>query len=243
MKAELNEIDSRVFGRAVLAIHDLDPAADFAAFERDYVKRFNPVYVACKVPLERVTDTHVLERHGFNLIECQIRSAIKLRKPFDVAAFRQYEFERVTREEDLAEVLEIAATTFVHDRFTIDLALSPEISGNRYKEYVLKSLRSPDERVYRLIDKPSGRVVAFKTHLVRSETEVLFLLGGVHPDFKNLGVGLINGYFEFNELIAKGIKKGVTHISASNYPIFNLEIGNLGYRVLTTFAVMRKLYQ
>lgn len=243
MKVELSEIDSRVFGRSVLAIHDLDPAADFAAFERDYVERFNPVYVACKVPLERVADTHVLERHGFNLIECQIRSAIKLRKPFDVSAFRQYEFERVTREEDLAEVLEIAATTFVHDRFSIDLTLSPEISGNRYKEYVLKSFRSTDEAVYRLIDRTSGRVVAFKTHLYRGGNEVLFLLGGVHAEYKSLGIGLINEYFEFNELIAKGIKKGVTHISAANYPVFNLEIGNLGFRVLTTFAVLRKLYR
>jgi hypothetical protein len=35
---------------------------------------------------------------------------------------------------------------------------------------------------------------------------------------------------------------GVTHISAANYPIFNLELGQLGFRVTTTFAVMRKLY-
>lgn len=242
MKAELLEIDSRVFGRSVLSIQDFDPAADFAAFEREYVAAHNPVYVACKVPLECITDTHILEQHGFNLIECQIKSAIKLRKPYDVATFRQYAFELVTREEDLPEILDIAATTFVHDRFSIDLALSPEISGNRYKEYVRKSFRSPDESVHRLVEIATGRTVAFKTHKRMSESEVLFLLGGVHPDYKKLGLGLINGYFEFNALIAQGVKRGITHISAGNYPVFNLEIGNLGFRVLTTYAVMRKLY-
>ena len=242
MKVDLVEIDSRVFGRNVLAINDLDPQADFATFERDYVGRFNPVYVSCKVPLERVTDTHVLERHGFNLIECQIRSCIKLRKPFDVSAFGQYAFEQVIREEDLPEILEIAATTFVHDRFSMDLALPPEVSGNRYKEYVLKSFHSPDEAVCRLVERASGRTVAFKTHLYHAPDEVRFLLGGVRNDLKNLGLGPLNGYFEFNELIRKGVRKGITHISASNYPVFNLEIGNLGFRVMTVFAAMRKLY-
>jgi hypothetical protein len=45
-----------------------------------------------------------------------------------------------------------------------------------------------------------------------------------------------------NELIRKGIKRGTTHISAANYPVFNLEIGKLGFTVLSSFAVLRKVY-
>jgi len=75
-----------------------------------------------------------------------------------------------------------------------------------------------------------------------SSTEALFLLGGVRADLKNVGVGPVSEYFEFNELIRKGIKTGITHISAANYPIVNLEIGKIGFRVLATFAVLRKLY-
>jgi hypothetical protein len=40
-----------------------------------------------------------------------------------------------------------------------------------------------------------------------------------------------------------GVRRGTTHISAANYPIFNLEIGRLGFRVVRTFAVLRKLYR
>jgi hypothetical protein len=240
MKIERIAIDSQVLGGSVLAIQGFDPAADFAAFERGYIDAYDPVYVSAKVPLERISDVHVLESAGFQLAECQIRSMIKLRKPYDVSAY-PYDFERVVREEDLDPVLDIAETTFVHDRFSVDRAIDPGVSGTRYREYVRHSFLAPDEAVYRLMDRERG-TVAFKTHRYISGTEVLFLLGGVHADYKNLGLGLINEYFEFNELIRKGIKKGVTHISAANYPVFNLEIAQLGFRILTTFAVMRKTY-
>ena len=240
MKIERIEIDSRVLGGNVLAIQDFDPAADFAAFERGYLAEYNPIYVSAKVPLERISDVQAIESTGFQLAECQIRSQVKLRKPYDVTAF-PYDFEQVVREEELGPVLEIAETTFVHDRFSVDRAVRPGVSGARYREYVRKSFLSPDEAVYRLVDR-EGRTVAFKTHRYLGGAEVLLLLGGVHADYKNLGLGLINEYFEFNELIRKGIRKGITHISAANYPIFNLEISQLGFRVLATFAVMRKTY-
>jgi hypothetical protein len=240
MKIERIAIDSQVLGGSVLAIQDFDPAADFAALERGYIADYSPVYVSAKVPLERISEVHALERAGFQLAECQIRSTIKLRKPYDVAAY-PYDFELVVREEDLGPVLDIAETTFLHDRFTMDRAIDPAVSGARYREYVRQAWASPDEAVYRLMDR-EGRTVAFKSHRYVSATEVLFLLGGVHVEYKNLGLGMISEYFEFNELIRKGIRKGITHISAANYPVFNLEIAQLGFRVLTTFAVMRKTY-
>ena len=240
MKIERIAIDSQVLGGNVLAIQDFDPAADFAGFEHAYIAAYDPVYVSAKVPLERISDVHALESAGFQLAECQIRSMVKLRKPYDVSAY-PYDFEQVLREEDLDAVLDIAETTFVHDRFTTDRAIDPAVSGARYREYARQSFVSPDEAVYRLMDR-ERRTVAFKTHRYVGATEVLFLLGGVHADYKNLGLGLINEYFEFNELIRKGIRKGITHISAANYPVFNLEIAQLGFRVLTTFAVMRKTY-
>jgi hypothetical protein len=39
-----------------------------------------------------------------------------------------------------------------------------------------------------------------------------------------------------------GFRRAATHISAINYPVFNLEIGSLGFRVNATFAVLRKVY-
>jgi hypothetical protein len=167
--------------------------------------------------------------------------SIKLRKPYDTAAL-PYDFERVETEENLAAVLEIAGTTFVHDRFRVDPSIDASLPGARYREYVRQSFAAPDEAVYRLVERATGRTVAFKTHRYLGLSEVLLLLGGVHPDYKNLGLGLVNEYFEFNELIRKGIRLVTTHISAANYPVFNLEVGEIGFRVLDTSAVLRKRY-
>src|SRR5690348_3130547 len=76
MKVECFEIDSKVLGGNVLAVSDFDPAIDFSEFERRYVEEFRPIYVSCKIPLERISDIQILENHGFGLIEAQIRASV-----------------------------------------------------------------------------------------------------------------------------------------------------------------------
>lgn len=240
MKASVVPVDSGVFGATVLAIDEFS-AADFARFEADYIAAHRPVYVSCKVPLGQVRDIHALEGHGFHLVECQIRSSIDLRREWDTSAY-PYRFAEVTNRDDLEAVLEIARTTFIHDRFSVDPLLPPEISGKRYCRYVEQSFDAPNESVYRLYDPATNRTVAFKTHRLLDKGEVLFLLGGVHPKFQRLGLGVINSFWEFNTLRQKGYVRGVTHISAGNHHVFNVEIGRLGFKVLATYAVMRKVY-
>jgi hypothetical protein len=64
----------------------------------------------------------------------------------------------------------------------------------------------------------------------------------VDAECKGAGLGAINAFFEYNYFHRIGIKRAVTHISASNYPIFVLEISKLGFRVTAAFAVLRKVY-
>ena len=140
-------------------------------------------------------------------------------------------------------MLEIAGTTFVEDRFSSDPLVGKPGSGERFRRYVLKSFRAEDEAVYRLLDPSNGRALAFNTHRYLSDDEVLFLLGGVHADLKAVGLGAANDYFLFNELMSKGVRRGTTHISAANIPVFNLEIGRLGFRVTAVYAILRKVYR
>jgi hypothetical protein len=234
-------VDSEVLRGNVLAIEEFDPAEDFARFEDAYIAAHRPVYVSCKVPLERIAEVHCLERHGFSLIECQIRSRINLKASPSMPA-HPYNFSRVTTEEDLAAVLAIAGTTFESDRFSVDPLIPRHASGERYRRYVERSYAAPDEAVYRLYDPAGGATVAFKTHRYLPDGEVLLLLGGVHVDYRRLGLGVINTCAELAELRRLGRTGGLTHISAANYQVFNLEVARLGFRVVTTFAVMRKIY-
>jgi ribosomal protein S18 acetylase RimI-like enzyme len=241
MKVERIEVDSAVLGRSVLAISDLAPADDLAAEEVRYLEQFHPAYVYCRVALENLATVHRLERHGFEFIECQIRSTIRFTQDYDVSRY-PYEYQRVETREALDEVLDIASNTVVHDRFTMDPAMPPGISGTRYRRYVEKSFSAPDEAVWRLYDPASKQTLNFRTHRATAPGEALLLLGGVHPEFKNLGLGVIASYFCFNQMRRDGFRRAVTHISAINYPVFNLEIGSLGFRVNATFAVLRKVY-
>ncbi len=234
-------IDSAVLGGNVVAIDEVSRNEDFAAFERRVIETFHPVYASCKLPIDQLDDIHLLEKNGFELIECQIRSAIDLRLPLEMRR-SPYRFERVTTRSELDSVLEIAATTFVHDRFSVDPKIERGISGERYRRYVEQSFASKDEDVYRLFDPASGATVAFKTHRRLPNGEALLLLGGVQPQLQRLGLGVFNTYCELNQLRNLGVRRAITHISAGNYHVFNVEIGKVGFRVLTTYAVLRKVY-
>jgi len=242
MHVEQIEIDSRVLGRNVLAIQELDPGADFSSFERGYIQAFNPAYVYCKTAMDAMDQLHYLELNGFNFMECQIRAAARL-KPFNLERYGAYVYERVTHEAELEEVIAIAGSTFTHDRWRMDPHLDPGLAGERYRQYLYNSFRDPNEFIFRLRERTSGRTLAFQTNRIVSEKDVLFLLIGVHPDLKNHGLGVVNEYFAFNELAAMGFRKAVTHVSAANYAMLNLNFNGLGFKVTSTFAVLRKLYR
>ncbi len=242
MNVTLVPIDSEVLGGNVLAIEGFSAAENFQTFEGRYVDTYHPVYVSCKVPIEQIADVHALERDGFNLIECQIRAAFEIKTPLEPPAY-QYAFERVETEEALLPVLDVAGRTFTRDRFSMDPRIDRRVSGERYRRYVRRSFEAPNEAVFRLYDAASGETVAFKTHRYLGNGEVLLLLGGVDPKFKKLGLGVVNTYYEFNELRRLGFSRGTTHISAANYDVFNVEIGRLGFRIVATYAVMRKIYE
>ena len=123
-----------------------------------------------------------------------------------------------------------------------DVIALTELGPERYQAYVRQSFLRPDERVYRLVNPATGQTVAFKTHRIVSSEEALMLLGGVHVDYKNVGVAPINAYHEFNELMRNGVKRFTTHVSARNYGVMNLEISGFQYRIKQTFIVLRKLY-
>ena len=241
MKVQHIEIDSAVLGRNVLALNDLTLADDLAVVEARYIRQFRPAYVSCRIPLEDLATVHWLEQHGFQFVECQIRSTIRFVRDYDVSCY-PYDYQRVVTREALDDVLDIAGKTVVHDRFTIDPAVKPGISGTRYRRYVEKSFEAHDEEVWRLYDPASKQTLSFRTHRATGPGTALLLLGGVHPEFKNLGLGVVASYFCFNQMRRDGFHRAVTHISAMNTPVFNLEIGNLGFRVNTTFAVLRKVY-
>lgn len=245
MKVSVDEVDTEVFGGCVLHISDFDRAADFAKFEADYVQRLNPIYVACKIPVEDLASIHALQTAGFQFVECQMRFRGTVSRTFDVSA-HDYRWELVTSEDDLARVLEIAGTTFEHDRITLDPFFQhsnrANLSGERYRRYVIKSFHSADECLYKLVANSTGEIVGFGSHRITGPDNALLLISGVKPEYKSLGLGALLDQFAWNELKRKGIKFFYGHTSNSNYPIINLVMRGMGFRLIQSFVVLRKVY-
>jgi len=241
MKATFLEIDSEVIGGTVVAFEDIQEDEPIEREERILAATHRPHYAICKLPLDRVQTIQRLEDLGFRFLETQLRLRARLSKSFAVEAF-PYRFERVLSDGELEPVLAIAGSTFTEDRFSCDPWIPASASGLRYRRFVERSLRAPDERVFRLVSEASGEVVAFKTHRITGPREAQLLLGGVKTQYKAAGLGAMSEYFELNLLREQGVRSLVTHVSAKNYPVINLEVSGLGFRVETAFAVLRKVY-
>jgi hypothetical protein len=245
MEATKEPIDSEILGQPVLAITGFDRTHDFDSFEREYRSKENPIYITCKVPVEDIAGIHFLEDHGFRFVEFQVQLRGTLNKTYDTSAY-DYEFTPVAGEEDLDAVKSLASI-FVYDRINRDPFFQQfgghDISGERYRRYLTQSMRRADEFVYKLVSNATGEIVGFSSHRLLSPESALLLIGGVKSEYKSAGVGAINDYFALNELKRKGVKWFLTNISGANYPIFNLEVRGLGFRVLRSLVVLRKTYQ
>jgi ribosomal protein S18 acetylase RimI-like enzyme len=245
MKVVVDEIDSEVFGGCVLHIAAFDSAIDFTKFEADYIDRLDPIYVACKIPVEDLASIHALQAVGFQFVECQMRFRATVSRTFDVSA-HDYSWELVKSEDDLARVLEIAGTTFEHDRISLDpffqRSKQANLSGERYRRYVIKSFHSANECLYKLVSNPTGEIVGFGSHRITGPDNALLLISGVKPEYKSVGLGALLDQFAWNELKRKGIKFFYGHTSNSNYPIINLVMRGMGFRLIQSFVVLRKVY-
>lgn len=246
MEANKNEIDSDVLQSRVLEIADFDAGRDFPQFENDYIQRYNPLYVTCKIPAEQIQDVHRLEENGFRFLEFQMRLRGALNKDYQVPG-ADYSYLPLNIDQDLPAVLDIASSIFEHDRYSRDPFFERfaqrNIAGERYRRYVQKSAEADNEFVYKLVNNRSGEIVAFGTHRILAPDQALLLIGGVKNEYKASGLGVINDRLGLNELRRKGVKWFYTHVSAANYPIINLEVRGLGFRVIRGFVVLRKVYQ
>jgi hypothetical protein len=242
MKVHLETVDSFVWGKNVLSLSELSVDDDIQQVEKDYLEKYDPVYVSVRLPMESLSIISNFEQNGFSLIECQLRLLARLSKEYDISGIN-YRLEKVTSEDQLTEVLDIARSSVVHDRLSVDDAVPVWVSGRRYDAYVSQSFSRADEEVWGLFNVETGQIVAYRTHRIAAPQEALLLLGAVRSDLTGSGVGPICSYFYLNQLRLNGVKKAYTHISLINKPIFDLEVTRLGFRYQCVYAVLRKVYR
>ena len=239
-----NEIESLVLGRAVLEIRGFQTGDDFPAEEKRFRQEHDPCYAVCKVPVEDLGAVHQLEDNGFHFIETQLKLSLKM-KSYDAS---KYPYSYVPVEPvDLETVLGIAETIFSDDRFSVDPFIKERFAGKaageRYRRYVMKSFEAPDECVYKMVNDATKEIVGFGTHRHTTQDEAVIFIGGIVSTYQKAGLGPISDFLAINNLRREGVKRAYTHVSARNYAIMNLEIAGLGFKVIDSHVVLRKVYE
>ena len=231
-------VDSEALSLNAWNLTEIESAGDFQLAIKSVTQNPGRNYVTCKLPIESLELVHAAESAGFSFVETQFQTILRLTKTFDTSKY-PYEYVPVLSDDQLSEVLQIAETTIEHDRFSRDPKIGSGSSGLRYRRYLEDSYNKDKDEIWAVKSKMTGKLLTFRSHRVINETEVSLLLGGVHRDFKNVGLGVVSSHFCFNQLRDAGYRRAITHISAANVPILNLEVGHFDFKIQKSYVVMR----
>ena len=239
MKIVKLDVDSLVFGRPTYSADSIvNNLEDLLKF-KSQLSAITSGAVSCKVPAENVNLINELESDGFRFQETQLQSKVKLRDYSD-QVHGAYEIRIVSNENELREVQELAKSAFSKDRFSVNSDIGEVLSGQRYSQFVEKSFTSKDEEVFGLYEIGNTKPLAFRTHRITSDEDILFLLGGVSPLFQGMGLGAIAWLKMSTLLCSRGFKRAITHISAANLDVLNLEISQFHFKVTKSLIVLSK---
>ncbi len=234
------EVDSEVLELSAWNLSGIVSESDFLEAIESVGNSETTNYITCKLPIESIYLIHAAEAAGFHFVETQFKTVLRLNKSFDTAKY-PYDYVRIESRDDLSVVMKIAESTIEHDRFSRDPRIGSKASGLRYQKYLEDSFYRDDDEIWAVRSKSTGHILTFRSHRQMGQGEVNLLIGGVHPEFKDIGLGIISSHFCFNQLRLSGYRRAITHISAANTPIMNLELGHLGFRLSQTYIVMRAI--
>ncbi len=234
------KVDSEVLKQSAWNLTRIESSEDFRLAIESVKENQTKNFITCKLPIENIEFIHAAEKAGFNYVETQFQTTLRLKQTFDTSKY-PYQYVRIDTQDQLLEISEIAQATIEHDRFSRDPEIGRSASGLRYGRYLEESFHRDDDEIWAVKSNATGRLLTFRSHRKISSSEVNLLIGGVHPSFKEIGLGIISSHFCFNQLRDAGFRRAITHISAANLPIINLEVGYFNFRVTNTFVVLRAI--
>lgn len=201
-----------------MEVHGANAGGDMQIFERER-DRLGAGLVSCRLPHECLTESMLLEDHGFRFIEMLYGPELDL-STFNIdehvaplAVARAYE-------DDLPTLLDIARTSFHNERFKMDPRLDPNVSDQRYQNWVASSLRHPTQELY-VIRDGARRIAFFVTELLNDGT-CYWHLNAVAPDAQGQGYGRRVWLSMLNQASKSGARRVRTSIVARNHRVLNL---------------------
>lgn len=221
--------DQAVCGFPVLQITAMqvqgpNAGIDMQIFERER-DRLGAGLVSCRLPHECLTESMLLEDHCFRFIEMLYAPELDLSTFNSSEHVAQLAVSRA-RDDDLPALLSIARTAFHSERFKMDPRLDPEISAQRYQNWVASSLRHPAQELY-VICEGERRIAFFVTESLNDGT-CYWHLNAVAPDAQGQGYGRRAWVSMLNQAAKSGARRVRTSVVARNHKVLNL-YASLGF--------------
>jgi len=80
MKVHLETVDSFVWGKNVLSLSELSVDDDIQQVEKDYLEKYDPVYVSVRLPMESLSIISNFEQNGVLLDRMSVASSCSVVK-------------------------------------------------------------------------------------------------------------------------------------------------------------------
>lgn len=201
-----------------IEVYGANASNDLQIFEHER-DRIGAGLVSCRLSHECMTESMLLEDHGFRFIEMLYAPELDLSGLSMDEKIPLLKVKRA-RKDDLPALLEIARTSFHNERFKMDPRLERSISDQRYQNWVTSSLNHPTQELYAICDG-ERRIAFFITELLDDGT-CYWHLNAVAPDAQGQGYGRRVWLSMLNQATIHGASKVRTSIVARNHRVLNL---------------------
>ena len=215
--------DEAVCGFPVLQITAMqvrgpNAGVDLQLFERER-DDLGVGLVSCRLPHDCLTESMLLEDHGFRFIEMLYAPELDLSN-FNADQHATLLAVARAHDDDLPALMGIARTAFQSERFKMDPRLDPNISDQRYQNWVASSLHHPTQELYVICE--GTRRIAFLVTEQLPDGTCYWHLNAVAPEAQGQGYGRRVWLSMLNHAVKAGARRVRTSIVARNHRVLNL---------------------
>lgn len=154
--------DTVVCGFPVILITRIEirePAGPLSLREFEMARdRVGAGLVSCRISSQCMRESMLLEENGFKFIEMVYQPEIELSKSKPLTIDTNLSVSRAN-DDDMPQVLSIAAAAFRNERFHLDHRIKPGVSDLRYQNWVSTAMYDPRQELQ--VIRYCGRLIAF----------------------------------------------------------------------------------
>jgi hypothetical protein len=239
---QYDKVSSGIFGYPVVDWNYLceDISVEqILTHEKQCIEQYNARYISLSLPCAKPHLISAFEECGFKFIQHRLN----IQKQLSSGSYNLYPFVFIPLSDkiQLKELLKKCNKLFFDDRYSTDPTIGKSLSLQRNKQFLINSFQNNNQRIYILWNRTRKTIDGFRTYDCSKKGVASVLLGGAVKNDKVFEYDKILNYLEMDVLYSLNIRKLSLVVSTTNHPEINRYISELGYRVISSSVIMKKI--